>query len=153
MTIYFGESQVIEGSAAVFTNGAIESAIIHCRAILEFIGLGVNQSGTTLQELSRANQKKDDVVIEMIDGMKRMTVAEALSMYSGQASEAEKALVHVAYLANKGLAHTTTAFTKCDQSASLVEIAFRGIPTIVVNRFYTPLGIRPPDYKLQSWKR
>ena len=37
MKIYFGEMQVIEGKATGFTNGAIESAIIHCRALLEFL--------------------------------------------------------------------------------------------------------------------
>lgn len=67
--------------------------------------------------------------------------------------EAESALAYVAYLANKGLAHTTSSFTKHDSGAVLLEIAFRGIPVLVVNNFYLPLGIQPPSYELQSRPR
>ena len=38
MEVFFNGKQVIEGTATGFTNAAIESAIIHCRAILEFLG-------------------------------------------------------------------------------------------------------------------
>ena len=152
MKIYFGEMQVIEGKATGFTNGAIESAIIHCRALLEFLGLGaVAGSATTLREL--APRKPDDTGIELIDGLGRVTVADALIQYPGPASEAEAALAYAIYLANKGLAHTTTTFTKHDQGTNLLEIAFRGVPVLVANRFYIPLGIEPPAYQLQGRKR
>ena len=41
MQIYFMGLQVIEGKATGFTNGAIEAAVIHCRSLLEFLGLGL----------------------------------------------------------------------------------------------------------------
>ena len=153
MKIYFDEMQVIEGTATGFTNGAIESAIIHCRALLEFLGLGVAAgSSATLRELSAA-RKTDDAGVELLDGLSRVTVADALAQYPGPASEAEAALAYVIYLANKSLAHTTTTFTKHDHGTSLLEIAFRGVPALVANRFYIPLGIEPPNYQLQGRKR
>ena len=152
MKIYFGEMQVIEGKATGFTNGAIESAIIHCRALLEFLGLRtVAGSATTLREIGP--RKPDDAGVELIDGLARVTVADALRHYPGSAVEAEAALAYVGYLANKGLAHTTTTFTKQDQGSSLLDIAFRGVPTLVSNRFYIPLGIEPPAYEVKGRRR
>ena len=142
----------MEGRATAFTNGAIESAIIHCRSLLEFFGLGAGGNSTTLREL-KAARKLDDTGIESIGGLRRVTVTDALAQYPGSAQEAEAALAYVIYLANKGLAHTTTAFTKHDHGTTLLEIAFRGVPAIAVNRFYVPLGIKPPAYELQSRKR
>ena len=152
MRVYFGDTQVIEGKATGFTNGAIESAIVHCRALLEFLGLGAGGSVTRLRELKPA-RKPHDTGIELIDSLSRVTVADALAQYPGPATEAEAALAYVIYLANKGLAHTTTTFTKQDQGTTLLEIAFRGVPTLVINRFYIPLSIQPPAYKLQGRKR
>lgn len=152
MKVYFGETQVIEGKATGFTNGSIESAIVHCRALLEFMGLGSGKTATTLREL-KAARKPDDEAIELIDGLRRITVADAVSQYPGPSHEAEAALAYVVYLANKGLAHTTAAFPKNDEGTSLLEIAFRGVPVLVANRFYIPLGMQPPTYELPNRKR
>ena len=152
MKVYFGDAQVMEGKATGFTNGAIESAIVHCRALLEFLGLGAGVSATTLRGL-KSPRKPDDTGIELMDGLTRVSVADAVSQYPGPASEAEAALAYVIYLANKGLAHTTTTFTKHDQGTSLLEVAFRDVPALVVNRFYVPLGIQPPRYELEGRKR
>jgi hypothetical protein len=152
MKVYFGEMQVIEGKATGFTNGAIESAIIHCRALLEFLGIGAGKSAGTLRELT-ANRKHDDAGIESIDGLSPVTVAEALAKYKGSKTEAEAAFAYVIYLANKGLAHTTTTFAKHDKGTALVEIAFRGVPVLVANSFYIPLGIQPPAYTLPNRPR
>ena len=152
MKIYFADKQVMEGRATGFTNGAIESAIIHCRALLEFIGLGAGTSATTLREIN--NQRKpDDNGIELIDTLRKVTIAEALAYYPGSAKEAESALAYVIYLANKGLAHTSTTFSKHDEGTGLLEIALRGIPAIIVNRFYVPLGMQPPAHQVQGRER
>ena len=79
-------------------------------------------------------------------------MADAVSQYPGLASEAEAALAHVIYLANKGLAHTTTNFTKHDQGSSLLEIALRAVLALVVSRFCIPLGIQPPCHELVGRK-
>ena len=152
MKVYFGDMQVMEGKATGFTNGAIESAIVHCRALLEFLGIGAGGSATTLREV-KSPRKPDDTGIEFISSLSRVSVAEAVAQYPGPATEAEAALGYVIYLANKGLAHTTTAFTKHDRGTILLDIAFRGVPSLVVNRFYIPLGIQPPAYEVHGRKR
>ena len=77
----------------------------------------------------------------------------AVQAYPGPSAEAESALAYVIYLANKGLAHTTTTFTHHDQGARLLEIALRGVPVLMINNFYVPLGLEPPVYELQSRSR
>lgn len=153
MKIYFNEIQVIEGKATGFTNGAIEAAVIHCRALLEFLGLGLKRgSSITLRELDKP-QDPDDIWIAQIDTLSKVTTSMALSSYQGPALEAEAALAYVIYLANKGLAHTSRAFTKLDEGTRLLEIAFLIVPVIVLNSFYVPLGMEPPDHQLPSRSR
>ncbi|WP_456709214.1 MULTISPECIES: hypothetical protein [Bradyrhizobium] len=39
MTLYAGDKLVIEGTLRGFTNPCIEAGMMHCRALLEFLGL------------------------------------------------------------------------------------------------------------------
>lgn len=144
--IYFDGKQVIEGKATAFTNSAIEAAIVHCRALLEFLGL----AGKSQTELSErlARSRSDDQGVEHFGGLRKVSVEAAVRPYPGPKHEAESALAYVIYLANKGLAHTTSSFTKHDRGSHLLEIAFRGVPVLMVNNFYVPLGIQPPEYKI-----
>ena len=77
----------------------------------------------------------------------------ATAYYPGSAVEAESALAYVIYLANKGLAHTTSNFTKHDEGTRLLEIAFRGVPTLISNRFYVASGIAPPEHAVRGRAR
>jgi hypothetical protein len=151
ISILFDGKQVIEGTATAFTNPAIESAIIHSRALLEFLGLG-GKSKTELKELA-ARRKTDDAAVEMYGNLSKVSIQRAMSFYPGLAAEAEAALAYVVYLANKGLAHTTASFTKHDEGSHLLDIAFRGIPALVVSNFFVPLGLDPPSIALPSRKR
>ena len=148
--IFFDEKQVIEGKATAFTNGAIEAAIIHCRAILEFLGLG-GKNQTELVE--RPSRIKSDIGVEDFPGLSKLTVELAVLPYLGPEADAQASLAYVVYLANKGLAHTTSSFTKHDRESELLEIAFRGVPTLLINNFYVPLSIAPPNYELQGRER
>jgi len=150
MAVYFDGKQVIEGKATGFTNSAIEAAIVHCRALLEFCGLALKKgTSTDLREIVQRHEG-DDCGIEQFQGLQRVTIAEATKYYAGNTDEAEAALAYVIYLANKGLAHTVSFFTKHDSGTRLLEIAFRGVPELICNRFYIARGITPPEYKLQS---
>lgn len=151
MAVYFDEKQVIEGTATGFTNAAIEAAIVHCRALLEFAGLAAGPTATSLREVSLP-RRTDDHGIEQFSGLP-ISIAEAVAYYPGSPAEAESALAYVIYLANKGLAHTTTSFTKHDDGTRLLEIAFRGVPELICNRFYIARGVEPPDYKLPERPR
>jgi len=154
LKIYFDDLQVIEGNALGFTNPAIEAAIVHCRALLEFLGLKAKNEKTLEQ---RKSAKSDDVVIEHFHGpkgqLRKVTVAEAIAPYTGEPAEAEQAFAYVLHTANKGLAHNTYGFAKSDEASQLLEIAFRGVFTLMVNYFYNPLGMQPPNYEIKSRKR
>ena len=149
--ILFDGKHVIEGKATAFTNGAIEAAIVHCRALLEFLGLGANTQGELFERQQR--HKDDDIGIEQFGGLSKLSIEKACSSYPGPQCDAKAALAYVAYLANKGLAHTTSSFTKHDRGTELLEIAFRGVPVLLANNFYIPLGIEPPSYELQGRTR
>ena len=146
MAVYFDEKLVIEGTATGFTNAVIEAAIVHCRALLEFAGLATGSTATSLREISLP-RRTDNHGIEQFSGLP-ISIAEAVAYYPGSTAEAESALAYVIYLANKGLAHTTTFFTKHDNGTHLLEIAFRGVPELICNRFYIARGVKLPDYKL-----
>lgn len=152
--IFFGDKQVIEGLATAFTNPAIESALIHCRALLEFLGLSAKDSKTLLR---RAGSRKDDIVIENFSGtngaLQKVDPIKALQSYKGSATEAEEALAYVLHTTNKALAHSTHGFSKSNEASKLLEIAFRGVPTLMVNNFYNKMGLRAPDYELNSRSR
>lgn len=150
MEVYFNGKHVIEGKATGFTNAAIESAIIHCRATLEFLGFQSTKSSVAEIVERSARTRTDDVGVEQFAGLSMLTKAKALAAYPGEQSEAEAALALVFHSANKGLAHTTASFKLNSGDARLLEIAFRGVPVLLVNGFYVPLGITPPSYELAS---
>ena len=150
LDIRFDGKQVVEGNAYGFTNGAIEAAIVHSRALLEFLGLG-GKSQTKLKELRTVAKgcNYDDICVEQFTDLTKLKICDALKAYPGEATEAEASLAYVIYLANKGLAHTTSSFSKHDQGSRWLEIAFRGIPSLVVNNFYVPLKIESPPFEHQ----
>ena len=153
MEVFFNGKLVVEGKATGFTNAAIESAIIHCRAILEFLGFQASKaSATEIMERS-TRTRADDMGVEQFAGLSMLTKAKILAAYPGEQSEAEAALALIFHSANKGLAHITASFKLHSGDARLLEIAFRGVPTLLVNGFYVPLGITPPSYELASRPR
>ena len=46
-----------------------------------------------------------------------------------------------------------TTFTRHDEGNTLLEIAFRGVPVLIINAFYVPLGLVPPKCELQPRKQ
>jgi len=148
--ILFDGKQIIEGKATAFTNGAIEAAIIHARALLEFLGLG-GEGQTKLRELS--SRRKTDLGIEQFFGLSQVSIQRAAASYPGPPEEAEASLAYVIHLANKGLAHVTSSFSKHVAGSSLLEVAFRGVSALMVNNFYVPLHIEPPEFEPRGRKR
>ena len=152
MNVFFDGKQVIEGQATGFTNAAIEAAIINCRAVLEFLGLkGDKKSSIQISERTKRTMK-DDIGVEKFNGLVMLTKAKAISAYPGTATDAEAALALIFNLANKGLAHTTQSFKLHGGNGHLLDIAFRGVPILLINGFYAPLGIEPPAYEIK-WRR
>ena len=71
-----------------------------------------------------------------------------LTRYDGGEEDAEKALLSVFEITNKGIAHVTEDMKDNLDHGRLVEIAGRGVPSLVITYLYTPLGLPAPDYKL-----
>ena len=153
MAVYFNGNLIIEGTATGFTNAAIESAIIHCRAILEFLGFQSHKDSSAKIAERAERARADDMGVEHFAGLSKLTKAKVLDAYPGEKVEAEAALALIVHSANKGLAHTTASFKPHSGDARLLEIAFRGVPTLLVNGFYVPLGITPPSHELSSRPR
>lgn len=151
LSMYFDDKLVIEGKATAFTNCAIEAAIIHSRVLLEFLGLK-EMNNTKLREI-KESRRSTDIAIEHFAGLEKLTISKAVNYYAGSPTEAETALAYVIYLANKGMAHLTSSFSKTTNDRKLLEIAFRGIPELIVNKFYIPLNIPIPKYELESRDR
>lgn len=152
IAIFFDDKQVIEGNATAFTNGAVEAAIIHSRALLEFLGIGLAANDATkLTELKK--RRTDDFRVEQFSGLSKLSIKTATDAYPGGPKEAEASLAYVIYAANKCLAHSSSSFTKGDPAAGWLEIAFRGVATLLINNFYIPLEITPPNFELLFRKR
>lgn len=156
LEIYFDDKLVIRGLSTAFTNPAIETGIVHCRALLEFIGLRLDNKNPDKLAV-RQGRRDDDFVIEDFSGpngpLAKVSPACAIGSYAGPPAEAEKALAAVIRTANKGLAHTTLGHVVEGDELRHFEIASRGVPTLLVSHFYMPLGLAPPDYELASQPR
>jgi hypothetical protein len=150
MKIYFDGKLRITGNSNAFTNPVVEAGIIHCRALLDFLGLRVNsEDATKLVCRDPKHTREDDVVIEHYSNangpLPMVTPEEAMSRYQGPRREAEAALAGVLHTANKGLAHITIGLSLSATDFYCFEIASRGIRSLIVSHLYTPLGLLPPE--------
>jgi hypothetical protein len=156
MEIYFNGQLSIEGRSTGFINPTIEAGLVHCRALLEFIGLAVRSTDST-ELVPLARRRGDDLGIEHFSHatgpLARVTPAEAVARYAGDPAEARRALAYVIHIVNKGLAHSTVGLITADDDFRLIEIASRGVPAILLNHFYKPLGIQPPTIPVTSRPR
>lgn len=149
MEICFNGKLTITGNSNAFTNPVLETGIIHCRALLDFLGLKVKK-GTPDKLTSRSPKapSSDDFVIEDFsneDGPLQIVTPEiAVSQYQGSRSEMEAALAGIIHIANKGLAHTTTGLILNSTEIANLAIATREIKLLIIRHFYTPLGLLPP---------
>lgn len=148
IAVYIDGKLTIEGNLDAITNPMLEVGLVHCRALLEFLGL-CNVNGSLGQIGGR---KRSDVGVEHFssgDGQLKMVEPDAaLSRYGGDRSEAEKALIKILHVTNKGLAHNTMNLIEDPEDSKLIEIASRGVPSLMVSYFYTPLGLQRPDSKI-----
>ena len=150
MKIYFDAKLRITGNSNAYTNPVLESGLIHCRALLDFLGLKADPADSTkLICRNPKKNKKDDVVIEHFSNshgpLPLVTPQEAITQYEGSQSDAETALAGVLHTANKGLAHITAGLAFSAADISHLEIASRGVRALVISHFFTPLGLLPPE--------
>ncbi|MDE5443199.1 hypothetical protein GWG65_17420 [Bradyrhizobium sp. CSA207] len=149
MTLYASDKLVVEGTLHGFTNPCIEAGMMHCRALLEFLGL-CDKNGR-LGNIKK--RRSTDIGIEDFNTssgapLKKVSPADAAGRYPGPSGEAENALFAVFQVTNKGLAHVTENLNDSPEHARLIEIASRGTPVLMVGCFYKPMGLPAPNHKL-----
>ncbi len=154
MEIFFNKKLCIEGTSSAITNPMIEAGLIHCRALLEFLGLSVKNGSLANVTLPR---RKDDIGIEHFSNsagpLPLVSPEDAVAPYSGDRATAEAALIMVLHVSNKGLAHFTSDLERSVADVQMLEIASRGIEVLVHNKLYTPLGRAFPDVEIPSRPR
>jgi hypothetical protein len=154
MEIYANNKAVIVGNLTAFTNPAIEAGLTHCRALLEFLGLCATNDGHLGNVPKR---RRTDIGIEKFSNatgpLPMVKPSQVLAGYGGSPDEAEKALLTIFHITNKGIAHVTEDFREHPEHADLVEIASRGVPSLVVSYLYTPLNLPAPNYKVPTRPR
>jgi hypothetical protein len=158
MKVYFDDRLQFTGSSNTLTNPVLEAGLIHCRALLDFLGLKVDSKDPTkLTNRDPKQTRPDDWVIEKFtnaDGpLPMVTPLLAVSQYACPASEAEAALAGVLHTTNKGLAHLTSGLIQSAIEIFKLEIASRGIPALVVSHLYTPLGLPAPNFNCVEIQR
>ena len=148
MEVYFGGELAVAGSSYGFTNPVFASGLIHCRALLECLGLCTNPAGDLLQNVRLPRRKDDHWGVENFSNaagvLPLVTPQQAFSGYTGGTKEAEEALLAVFHATNKGLTHMTRGLDLTRGHARLIEIAGRGVRALVVTHLYTPLELPPP---------
>src|SRR5215217_3098668 len=109
IAVYIDGALKIEGNLNAITNPMLEVGLVHCRALLEFLGLRGRKG--TLGQIGDKERRKTDVGVEncsnAIGPLKKVEPEVALSRYEGDRSEAKKALLTILHVTNKGLAHNT----------------------------------------------
>lgn len=157
MKIYFDDQLQITGNSNAFTNPVIEAGLVHCRALLEFLGLRVSRTDPTKLALRGPKSQSDDWVIEDFANssgpLPLVTPQQAVSKYKGDPVEAELALASVLHTVNKGFAHITAGLVASATDIRTLEIASRGVPALVVSYLYTPLGLAAPEPSITSRPR
>jgi hypothetical protein len=146
--IYFDNKLRIVGNSNAYINPVIESGLMHCRALLEFLGLCHTKQG--LGSIVK-RREKDDVGLEDFQDVNGLLLTKlspdmATSHYSGPREDAENALISIFRATHKGIAHITLEFEP--QELELLEIASRGVESLIISHLYTPMGIKAPKYKI-----
>jgi len=148
--VFFDGSLAMIGTSNAIINPMMESGFVHARALLEFLGL-CSRKGK-LANIQR--RRPDDIGVEHFSAngkpLLRVTPTVAIGMYQGPPEDAERAFLAVFHLANKGFAHFSADLTQGRWSKANVAVACRGIPILVINSLYVPLGLPAPEYEVRS---
>jgi hypothetical protein len=141
----------LKGNVAAIANPMIEVGFIHARALLEFLGLAATKDG----KLSVVkNRRVGDIAVENFSTsnvrLLRATPDSVAAAYPGAREEAEDSLVAIFELSNRWLAHVTDGAISKQWTDHHVDVALRGIPVLIHNHLYAPLGLELPEMKMRE---
>ncbi len=150
MTIHADDKQVMKDNLNAFTTPPIEAGLVHCRALLEFLGLCVKDGSLITGKKSQPGGIGIEHFKSAGETLKIVDPESVLSRYEASQEEAEKALLTVFHITDNGLAHITAGLAAHPATGSLLEVASRGIPAPVISYLYTPPGLAAPNDKITS---
>ncbi|WP_345067507.1 hypothetical protein [Acidovorax lacteus] len=151
MDIRFDGKTVVVGKATVFTNPAIEAGVIHGRALLEFLGFKLKKGSCHALAMEKPS-RKDDRHLGHVE-VPWPVLPDAFSGLQVLEKPAEEALAYLLWTANKGLAHSTGAFTAHENSIALLELSMGLVRELMVRYVYQPLGQTAPPPTVQIQRR
>lgn len=129
---------------ATITQPIIDSAILHCRCLLDFVGIGLDsKSDSLVLSSSSRKRQKDDIGIEYFKSaggkqLRQLTPQEAISLLSDDTIDLNQAWATVIKIANQRLAHSTEDKMLSDSGdiTPMLVIAFDSLPDLIGKAFY-----------------
>ena len=146
---------VVTGNHTALSNPVLEVGVLHCRVLLEFLGLRFSKSGKLSQRTSKS--RRDDVWLCDLSTPKKKLI-------NPTPSELLKALPHprkdklaalkLAWLnANKGMAHLTTGPRFDKRTLGKLSLACELLAEAVGQLLYDELGVARPRWQPPLTKR
>lgn len=155
MQIFVDGRLQFEGRTSMFTNPAIEVGVLHGRALLEFVGLKVNDR--QLVQLSPSSRQRDDAAIEKLVGpngaLPLVKPEEAGAIHSIDPEEGRRALVALISAAHKGLAHSSATYFSSPVNAPQILLALQLTQQLVERFVYSVLGRQRPPVPVEARER
>ncbi len=145
MQVFVEGRLLLQGNTAAILNPMMEVGFIHARSLMEFMGLRAKKGHLATID----SRNPDDFGIEHFRDARGVPLAKVsrqavLDTYTGGPADAERALVAMFELTNKGLAHLS-GWNWGGYTDRELRDACEGIRVLIQNNLYTPLGIPMPD--------
>jgi hypothetical protein len=137
LELRISEALVLDDSNLLLTNPILESGLLYCRVLLEFLGIHRDRRTGQLVQTQQATASDDVSITDF--GLPKMTVCQAVTGTSYAASsEIDTALRCVLENANKVVAHLTSGPT-LPATYPFLKLACRVVIDLVQHHLYDPL--------------
>jgi hypothetical protein len=149
MEIYISNKLAAVSNANSYINPAIESGILHGRALLEFLGLCESEGKLVI----RKNVRPTDIIVEDFK-LDKVSLSEAVSVFAKSTrGTAEQSLLALIQCANKGIAHTTVSHVIPENQALLLTQAANAVIALVEKYLYVRLNRKSPVFHFEEIDR
>nr|WP_295078186.1 hypothetical protein [uncultured Roseateles sp.] len=143
------------GLTTMFTNPIIESGALHCRALLEFLGL--KAAAGKLVQMKASERHADDAGIEFLWGpcgqLKMLTPEVAGCIYASDPAAGKAALCAIILAAHKGMAHSSRTYFDAPIQAFEALLAGKLVQGLIEQHVYAPLGRARPPVPIEAQRR
>ena len=141
LELRMGEMLVLDDANALLTNPIVESGLIYCRVLLEFLGIGlVRTTGMLKQTQTQKNMMNIGDICITDFNLPKITVGQATTGFAyASADRIDTALRQVILNANKSVAHLTSGPTLPATLPDL-RLSCHVVVDLIISHLYIPLG-------------